>query len=123
AIAKTNGGIEKLLERVRLGDRVVVHQPEPIRACGVRVLDPAMEAARASDVGRQREHLNLWMLAREHLHRAVGGGVVDDEDVFWGTALDAERGEAAAEHLAAVVGNNNGAHRAHGASSVTLRSR
>ena len=86
---------------------------------GVRVLHPLVKAARAALVDRQRDQLDaIPELAREHLGRVVGAGVVHHQHAVGRPRLVDNRRQALPQQLLAVVGHDHGADGGHGGGSL-----
>ena len=95
--------VEQGLEASGGGNRVVVHQPYPVRPARVGAVHPVVEASGAALVGAQCEDLHVVVVLTEHLAGPIGAGVVDHQDAVGCPGLVTQRRQALDQEGAAVV--------------------
>src|SRR5205823_1886039 len=102
---------EQRLQRTLVGDRVVVHQPQPAHLRGRGgTAHPLVKAPRPAHVPVEPHELGVRELVTDHLAGAVARRVVDHQHVRDRSRLAAQRAEALPQHLATVVGHHDSAH-------------
>ena len=103
-------GRQQRQQRARLGHRVVVHEPDEVRAAGQGQRRAVGEPARAAGVARQLGQPDRRVVAAHRRGGPVGRGVVDHDHGVRRPALATHRGERLEQQLPPVAGDHNRDH-------------
>ena len=103
-------GLEHRPQRVRLGHRVVVHEPDQVGAIGQGQRHAVGEPARAAGVAGQLGQPRRGEPGAYRRRGAVGRGVVDHDHRIRRAALRLHRGQRLQQQLPPVVGDHDGDH-------------
>jgi hypothetical protein len=94
-------------QRARLGHRVVVHEPDEVRAIGQGQRRAVGEPARAAGVARQLGQPDGRIVPAHRRGGPVGRGVVDHDHGVRRPALRLQRGERLEQQLPPVAGDHD----------------